>query len=289
LTFNQPNASPYTPLTNEHFTTSFSIEGLNFARFQWGTANAKAGSLQFKARATNAGTYSGSIINYGGSRSYPFTFVLAANTDTLITIPNIQGDGVAGAGAWLTGAVGAARIWFDLGADNGAKTTAGAWAAGAYYGATGSASLVSQAQNSTLTITDVQFEVGSFCTTYERKLYDQVLKECQRYLPYFGAVSTTTPIGSGWAESAGLAGIMVNFPVPPRIAPTGSVLSNAAHLSILFGTGGGAVSGIASINYGITVQLLNISTSTSYLTAGQGIGAYWTNASGYLYFTGAQI
>ena len=56
------------------------IEGLNFARFQYGTANAKAGSLQFKARASVAGTYSGALLNYASNRSYPFTYTLAANT-----------------------------------------------------------------------------------------------------------------------------------------------------------------------------------------------------------------
>lgn len=172
----------YTAGAAENFYARTSIEGLNFARFAYGTANAKAGSLQFKARASVAGTYSGAICNYAANRSYPFSFALAANTDTLIKIENIPGDT---GGTWVGATnAGACQIRFDLGSGASVKSTANSWQAGNYAGVTGSTNLVSQIVSSTLTISDLQFEVGAACTKFERKTYQQNLLESQRYAQF---------------------------------------------------------------------------------------------------------
>jgi hypothetical protein len=191
--------------TGDSCVIQFPIEGYNFARFQYGTANAKAGSLQFKAVASVAGTYSGTVSNYGSSRSYPFTFTLAANTDTQVTIANIPGDTT---GTWVGATnAGAAYIKFNLGSGaTNLSATSGSWVGTNVNGVQGTTGLIAQANGSTLSITDVQFEVGSFCTTFERKLYDQVLRECQRYYeqsffygtaPGNGASATTMLTNSG--------------------------------------------------------------------------------------------
>ena len=217
----------YTPISTDFMEIQIPVEGYNFARFQYGTANAKAGSLQFKARASVAGTYSGAINNYAGTRSYPFSFVLAANTDTLITIPNIAGDT---GGSW-TGATnaGAAYIKFNLGSGSNYLSTAGTWQTGAYFGVTGTTNIVSQVNGSTLSITDVQFEVGSFCTTFERKLYDQVLRECQRYLPALNtAAGATSYMASGISTTATQAYFTYKLPITSRIPVTGLTTSAIA-------------------------------------------------------------
>ena len=173
-------ASAYTAASTEVFDFYQPIEGLNFSRFMYGSANAKAASLQFKANASLAGTYSGSIVNYTSTRSYVFTFVLAANTDTLVTIPSIPGDS-GGTWAGATNA-GAAYVRFDLGSGSTFRSsTINAWQAGSIVGATGSVSLVATL-GATLAISEVQFELGPVCTSYERKLISQSLAECQRYL-----------------------------------------------------------------------------------------------------------
>ena len=170
--------SQFTPAVGDQFYLYCAIEGLNFAHLQWGTANAAPVSLQFKARASVAGTYSGSIKNNTSLRSYPFTFTLAANTDTQVKIENIPGDT---SGTWAIDNTACVFISFDLGSGTTYKGTANAWASANYLGVSGVTNLVSQVNGSTLDISDVQLEKGSFCTTFERKLYDQVLRECQRY------------------------------------------------------------------------------------------------------------
>ena len=269
----------YTSISTDYFGLRFPIEGLNFARFAYGTANAKTGSLQFKARASVAGTYSGAINNYAFNRSYPFTFVLAANTDTLVTIPNIPGDT---GGTWVGATnAGAAIIAFDTGSGTNFKSTASSWQTGNFVGVTGSTNLVSQVNGSTLTITDVQFEVGAFCTTFERKLYDQVLRECQRYLPSFYGVMT---LGSGYAPAGNTGWIYVKLPV------TGILVSALTDIFIEYDSTAVVVSALALGTYSGTdgVQL-NMTSATSPITLGRGVIGQIQSGVGRVTFTGAQI
>lgn len=271
----------YTPAATDVMDAVFPIEGVNFARFQYGSANAKAGSLQFKARASIAGTYSGVIANYAFTRCYPFTFTLEANVDTLVKIENIPGDT---AGAWVGATnAGAAYICFDLGGGVDRKAAAGAWASGAYRGATGALNFAEQVAGSTLAITDVQFEVGTLCTQYERKLYDQVLSECQRYLPYF----TNPPsevYAVGYSKSTTEARAMLTLTTRTRVAVTGMVtVGGTVALTDAAGTPQGSVAAVYA-----SPMVIHVYANTGTYTAGQGSQLYGTGNSA-IYFTGAQI
>jgi hypothetical protein len=205
--------SQFTPGAGDYFYSYFACEGLNLAHLQWGTTDAAPVSLQFKARASVAGTYSGSFRNGATTRTYPFTFTLAANTDTLVKIENIPGclDG-----AWVTDNNTALYLSFCYGTDAtyGAPSS-GSWLAANYVGVLSATSLVSQIAGSTLDISDVQLEKGSFCTTFERKLYDQVLRECQRYYE-----TCPTSMWSGMTTSAQPYYTNDTYKVTKRIVPT---------------------------------------------------------------------
>lgn len=210
----------YSPAATDVMDVVIPIEGVNFARFQYGTANAKTGSLQFKARASVAGTYSGVIANYAINRCYPFTYTLEANTDTLVKIENIPGDT---GGTWVGATnAGAAYICFDLGGGVDKKTTAGSWAAGSYRGATGATNLTEQIVGSTLSVTDIQFEVSTICTAYERKPYYQVLQECYAYYETGGE-----HFWSGYATAGQVYYTTVSYKVAKRTAPTVSLTTAA--------------------------------------------------------------
>jgi len=218
-------AAAFTSASSDYFEIIQPIEGNNFDRFFYGSANARAGSLQFKANASIAGTYSGAITNVATTRSYVFTFILAANTDTLIIIQNIPGDS---SGTWL-GATNAAAaiIRFDLGSGSNYKTTAGTWQTGNYIGATGSASLVANA-GATLAISEVQFELGPVCTAYERKLSSQSLAECLKYLWVAGSIAGTSArfnVGTVGFSSTTQGFLIHQFPVPMRVMPTVSYVN----------------------------------------------------------------
>jgi hypothetical protein len=216
-------ASAYTAASTEAFNFQQPIEGLNFSRFMYGTAYIKPASLQFKANASLAGTYSGSIANVAGTRSYVFTFVLAANTDTLVTIQNIPGDS---GGTWVGATnAGAAYVRFDLGSGSTFRSsTINAWQAGNIIGAVGSVSLVGTA-SATLAISEVQFELGPVCTAYERKLISTSLAECQRYYQQGNSLET-----QGYVTASSSLTVGYTFPVTMRAAPS-MAITGASYIS----------------------------------------------------------
>jgi hypothetical protein len=93
-------------------------------------------------------------------------------------------------------------------------------------------------QNSSFDVTDVQLEEGSVATAFERLPQQVQLAWCQRY--FYRWTSEVSNIGFlvGQATSTTGAGILVNFPVKMRAAPTFSS-SGAGSFFLLNSTGGG--------------------------------------------------
>lgn len=281
----------YTPIATDVLNLHFPIEGLNFARFKYGTANAKAGSLQFKALPSVAGTYSGCIANYAGTRSYPFSFAVTADDiaagGKLVKVENIPGDT---GGAWVGATnAGAAEIRFDLGCGANFKGAAGAWVAGDVRGVTGALAFVDQVNGSTLAITDVQFEVGAFGSQFERKPYDYVEMECQRYLPTIKSTGSSSCIGMGSSYSTTQALAHVEFKVTARVAPTGLFISSAPHFNI-FNLSNTVTNNPSSVAFSQSSQnSADFNMVGTYASAGQPLRLMFSDAGGLLYFTGAQI
>lgn len=278
------------PLAMDEFTSYYPIEGLNFSRFQYGTANAKAGSLQFKVRCSVSGTYSGAVKNYANTRSYPFSYLCTAGTDTQIYVQNIPGDT---GGAWIGNTnAGAAYIAFDLGSGANFKSTEGTWQTGNFNGVTGSTNLSAQANGSTLTITDVQFEVMAFSTQFERKLYDRNLAESRRYLPAFIGYSLYELFrGVGTIATSTQGYFNLFFDVPARVVPTGVYQVGTIGYSdnvAIYSTTSVALNttptaAISSVNTGSVIFAITGGTAGRPLfLVGGALGAG-------IYFTGCQI
>jgi hypothetical protein len=221
----------------------FPIEGFNFSRFLYGTSNAVNTSLQFKAAASNPGTYSGAIMNYAATRCYPFTYTIAvANTPVLVTIPNVLGDT---GGAWVGNTnAGAAYVIFDLGSGSNFRGIVNSWQAGGFTTAIGATAFVSQTNGSLLTISDVQLEASPICTLFERKLYAGVLVDCQRYQQY------PETFVQGYAPTANQIAALIPLSVAMRATPTvniGSPTYTNANSATLVSFGNGAVLMTASV------------------------------------------
>ena len=153
------------------------IEGYNVADFNFGTANAKTFTLSFWVRSSVTGTFGGSVANNNFDRSYPFTYTIStANTFEYKTI-TIAGDT---SGTWATNNASGLRVIWSLGAGSTFVTTANAWAAGEYYGATGQTNLIGTS-GATFYITGVQLEKGSTATAFDYLDYGRSLSQCQRY------------------------------------------------------------------------------------------------------------
>ena len=68
-----------------------------------------------------------------------------------------------------------------------------------------------------LYITDVQLEVGSLATPFERKLMNAVVDECQRYYMKWVVSSNNGRIAMGIASGTGDSAFLLPFKVQPRI------------------------------------------------------------------------
>jgi hypothetical protein len=240
----------YAPVATDYFCFLQSIEADMISDFQFGTANAQPITLSFLAFANQLpGTFSGSIQNYAGTRSYPFTFTIPSTiTWTLITI-TIPGDT---AGTWVTmGNAGALNVCFDLGSGANFRGPANAWAASNYVGATG-ANNIQSGLNYGLWITGVKLEIGSEATAFNRQSLATSLADCLRYFQ----VQVMNARGPVWLENQ-IVENAVLFPVTMRDTPTSTFISSnytplnvAAQAFYPDGPGGGRF----SINSASTVD-----------------------------------
>jgi hypothetical protein len=192
------------------------IEGTNIADLAWGTASAKTVTLSFWVRSSLTGTFSGSLVNSGFNRSYPFTYSISAADTWEQKSITIAGDTT---GTWLTTNGVGIRISWSLGVGSNFQGTANTWAGAEYYG-TSSETPVIGTLNATWYITGVQLEAGSVATSFERRSYGQELALCQRY---YYAIDMSGIGGFHPAVlAAGLPYLVQYFPFPSemRAAPS---------------------------------------------------------------------
>jgi hypothetical protein len=134
----------------------------------------------------------------------------------------------------------------------------------------------------TFTITNVQLEVGSSATPFERRLYNQELANCQRYYYKISGASTDRiALGHNSLTTASIS--TSQFPVTLRTAPTALEQSGTAtHYDIQHANTSTVCSAVPTF---LTASI-NMATSTftvaSGLTAGQGSNARLASTSGYL-------
>lgn len=134
-----------------------------------------------------------------------------------------------------------------------------------------------------------QLEEGGIATTYERRLYSQVLAECQRYLPYFSFSAGNGFVCTGQGINTTTAYGVVALPVATRFPVTGMVNSAVGSFQ-LWGTPFTVLTCTAMGIYGVA-SLDSVCLSYS---AGSGVGTgcatnLLTVAPAYLCFTGGQI
>jgi hypothetical protein len=211
---NFTSSSAYTPLTGDFFLFTQRIEADVISDFCWGMANAQPVTLSFHAASSLAGTFGGSLSNFAGTRSYPFTYSIpAANTDTkiVVTIPGDTG------GTWvMSGNAAACILSFDLGTGATYRGPAnGLWQGGNFVGANGAVNVVAT-NGAGLSITGVKLEVGSVATPYNRQSLTKSLADCQRYY----CSSNGSPFVLVYGGASQNLGTFFSYPVTTRASPT---------------------------------------------------------------------
>ena len=280
------SSSSYSVISSDFFAIAQSIEGFNATDLSWGTANAQTVTLSFWVRSSLTGTFGGSFINSGYSRSYPFSYTISsANTWEQKSV-TIAGDT---SGTWLTTNGVGIRIWFGLGVGSTGSGTAGAWAGSNYFSATGATSIVGTS-GATFYVTGVQLEKGTQATSFDYRPYGTELALCQRYLPAFNSTSTASAIpGSGIGAATTFASYNIPFMVQARVAPTGVSISSGAHFSLDDAVTLFACDALSFNFAGNSGAQVLPTRSAAGLTQFRPYNLRFNNASGKLLFTGCEL
>jgi hypothetical protein len=259
------------------------IEGYNVADLNFGTANAQTITLSFWVRGSITGTYGLAFTNGAEDRSRLTSYTInAANTWEQKTV-TIAGDT---SGTWLaTNGAGLIVIWDLGGGSSNGGTITGSWVAGVAQNLTGGVKLQATT-GATLYITGVQLEVGSTATPFERRLYNQELANCQRYLPALNGIYWTT---TGYAYSANNGIGFITFPVSARTAPTGITFSSLSHFTVANSTNTTYTPTGIVIDVGNPAGTSIIWTTSTGLTSGTPTRMYASNASAQILFTGCEL
>jgi hypothetical protein len=246
------SSSAYSVGSADYFMLAQRIEGYNIADLAWGTANAQPVTLSFKVYSSLTGTFGGSIMNGGQNRNYPFSYTISsANTWTDISV-TIVGDT---SGTWATNNTEGIGVYFGLGMGSTLSGTAGAWAAGYKYSATGATSVVGTS-GATFYITGVQLEKGSTATSFDYRPYGTELALCQRYFERIANTDTASYANGGIHFANNFRG-NCDFKVTKRAVPT--FTSSAASTFYVQGNNSTTAPSAISMN--------NASVNSAYLSA----------------------
>lgn len=136
-------------------------------------------------------------------------------------------------------------------------------------------------------IGNVQLERGETAGTFDPRPYGQELSLCQRYLPAFLPTGSTSMVGVGQCVAAAAARVQFNYPVTPRVVPTGITATTAANFSVTNAGGNVACTSLAASILGLRVGRVEFNVAAG-LTAGQACEGLASSTSSIL-FTGCEV
>jgi hypothetical protein len=208
---------------SQRFVPTHGIEGYNWNRLMWHTAEGKDVAVQFWVKSSVTGTYGFTIRTGGAGFSYcqPYT-ISQANTweKKTFTIPaptSLPSGSVSttnGTAYYFIFGLGIGSD-FDVGADEAWTVVSNG------QGRTSHTNLMAT-NGATWQLTGFQVEQGTVHTSFEHRIYAEELALCQRYFYRFGggAGATGTVFGNAIGQSTTAAAGVVVAPVEFRGSPS---------------------------------------------------------------------
>lgn len=257
---------------------SYRMEGLDYEKI-----HSKTITVGFWANPSVAGTYSFSMGNSAGNRSYVTTFSLSVGWQFVsFTVP------LDTTGTWnFDNTLGLVIFIGQVSGTTFQTSTTNAWQAGNFLTATGATNWMATA-GATLRIAQfsmIEGPLGLSATGFARqgRGIQQELALCQRYIEVFGTTGTTSrPMGNGQVQSSNNNQFHIPFAVKKRVNAV-ATCSAASHFNISNATNNSAASAFADSGCGVDDGWVTFTATSTALNAATFLTT--NNAAGRLYFT----
>ena len=247
-----------------------SIEGYNAVQLGNGHTDAKTFTLSFWVYSTKTGIHCVAFRNSAADRSYVAEYTVSVtNTWEKKTI-TLTGDTVGVAGDWLTTNGIGLTLVFTLACGSDFHGTVDTWEAANDLATSSQVNSVDNAANF-WRISQVQLEVGSVATPFQREDYATTLGKCRRYFQRIGSSGGTT-IATGYASSTTNAQVFMQISPPMRSTPT-LVVSNVADFHVVEsgGTGNNTTNVVLAATVSDQFSTAILSATTTGIVAGEGV------------------
>lgn len=166
----------------DKYTIFHAIEGYRVAPLLWGGSTAQSISIGFWVKVNRVGTYSGSIQNTLGNRSYPFNFTVVGSDTWEYKTVTIPGDTT---GTWAIANDTGMYLIFCMASGTTNLGTVNTWAASNLVGVTGTingvAALTDYMAITGVTMIRDSVPVARDLSPRMTQMFDVNLNQCRRY------------------------------------------------------------------------------------------------------------
>lgn len=221
-----PDASPDFVLLKQM------IEGYRLGNIYKGTSKAKKMVVSFKAKTNTAGTYIVELMDITNTRIVSKAVTLVGD-ETFHDISWVVPEDFTGQMHHDNEANMHVAIWLAAGSGYSSGTLQSTWTAGLAANRAVGQTNVAASSGNYLELTDIQLEVGSAATEFERRTYEEELALCKRYreaYPIFYAPAIGT--NGGMLGKGGGFHVGAPYSVPKRDIPALSATAAAISLVI---------------------------------------------------------
>ena len=231
--------------SGQYALISQDIEAQYLQDLLYGTSSAKDITVSFWCKSNLTGTFSLFLIKMDNTAYYIPTEFSLSSADTwekkIITITPTQGSTsfITGSAAIINNDNGhGIQLGIALAAGSNLQGTNNTWTTSSAYTTSNQVNFLSSTDNN-FYLTNVQLEIGSDATDFEKLPFDVQLQRCQRYYYKMGPGDSLDyfPYGVGACATTDVAQCHVMFPVKMRTDPTMETTGTAINYTIYEGGG----------------------------------------------------